>query len=126
MKPKILIADDDINLTTALAARLEACHYDVLTADDGFAALKLAMRERPDLIILDMWMPVGIGLSVAERLNENGLEMPKIFLTGCRDTKVRAAARNVADAILEKPYDPEELMATVSRLLAAEPETANC
>jgi DNA-binding response OmpR family regulator len=126
MKKQILIADDDIKITTALAARLRANDYDVLVANDGFTALKLAVLESPDLMILDMWMPVGIGLSVAERLQERGIQVPIVFLTGCRDEKVRVAANSVgAAAYLEKPYDPEELLATIQRLCIAAPETVN-
>lgn len=126
MKKQILIADDDIKLTTALAARLRANGFEVLVANDGFTALKLAVLESPDLMILDMWMPVGIGLSVTERLQERGIQVPVVFLTGCRDEKVRAAAHSVgAAAYLEKPYDPEELLATIHRLCDPAPEPAN-
>jgi DNA-binding response OmpR family regulator len=114
MKKKILVVDDDINVTTAVAARLEASHYDVLTALNGFDAIKLALREAPDLILLDMWMPVGLGLSVAERLKEHGLSIPIVFLTACKESKLRAATRALGVAgFIEKPYDPELLLETI-------------
>lgn len=126
MKKRILIADDDANFTMALAVRLEANEYDVLTASDGFEAFKLALRESPDLIILDMWMPVGVGLSVAERLNEHGLGIPIIFLTGCKEAELHAASREVgAVGFIEKPYDPKQLLATVKQALSRSAETVN-
>ncbi len=119
MKKRILIADDDPNFITALAARLEASHYDVISASDGFQAIKLALQTHPDLIILDVWMPVGIGLSVAERLAEHHLGIPIVFLTGSKSSKVRTAARSVgAAAFIEKPYDPEVLIDTIENAIA--------
>jgi DNA-binding response OmpR family regulator len=124
---KILIADDDQNITTALSRRLKANGYDVLTAPDGFRALLLAREEKPDLMLLDMWMPIGIGLSVAERMQELGLDIPIIFLTACRATGLAAAARQVgAVAYLEKPYDPAHLLRTIEQALSRDPALATC
>jgi CheY-like chemotaxis protein len=124
---KILIADDDENITSALSRRLEASGYDVLTAPDGFQALILAREEKPDLMLLDMWMPVGIGLSVAERLQELGLDIPVIFLTASRARGLAQAAREVgAVAYLEKPYDPSQLLQTIEQALARHPAHAPC
>jgi CheY-like chemotaxis protein len=119
---KILIADDDENITNALSRRLEANGYEVLTAPDGLQALLLAREEKPDLMLLDMWMPVGIGLSVAERMQELGLDIPVIFLTASRAPGLVDAAREVgAVAYLEKPYDPPQLLRTIEQALARSP-----
>ena len=124
---KILIADDDENITTALSRRLEANGYDVLTAPDGFQALMLAREEKPDLMLLDMWMPVGIGLSVAERMHELGLDIPVIFLTASRAAGLAAAAREVgAVGYIEKPYDPAHLLRTIEQALTRTPAPATC
>lgn len=125
MNKKILVVDDDRNITTAVAARLEASHYDVLTASNGFDAIKLTLRDPPDLILLDMWMPIGIGLSVAERLKELGLDIPVVFLTACKKAELRAATRAVGAAgFVEKPYDPETLLETIERALSRHAEPA--
>jgi len=127
MKKKILVADDDVNVTAAVAARLEASHYDVLTAYDGFEAVKLTLQENPDLIVLDMWMPIGIGLSVAERLKEHGMTIPVIFLTACKKTELREATRSVgAVGFIEKPYDPEVLLETIQAALSSRAGGAKC
>ncbi len=122
MKTKVLVVDDDSNITTAVAARLEASHYDVLTAANGFEAIKLALAEPPDLILLDMWMPIGLGLSVAERLKEHGLNIPIVFLTACKQERLRSAVRAVGAAgFVEKPYDPETLLETIEMALSRHP-----
>lgn len=115
---KILIADDDPKVTFALTRRLEANGYSVRTAPDGFEALKLAKAESPDLILMDIWMPVGIGLSVAERMKELGLDIPVIFLTASRKPGLREAAERVGGAaFIEKPYDPQLMLQTIEQTL---------
>ena len=69
---RILIVEDDTRIATALGVRLEAAGYIVLIAPDGFRGLQLALAWRPDLIVMDIWMPVGIGFSVAQRLQGLG------------------------------------------------------
>ena len=65
---KILIMEDDTKIAAALAIRLSAAGYDVLTASDGLEGIHMAMNDRPDLLLMDIWMPVGLGFSVAQRL----------------------------------------------------------
>ena len=123
---KILIADDDPKVTMALQRRLEANGYSVITAPDGFAALKLAKVEMPDLILMDIWMPVGIGLSVAERMKELGLDIPVIFLTASRKPGLREAAVQVGGAaFIEKPYDPQVMLETIEQVLDLAPAGAH-
>jgi DNA-binding response OmpR family regulator len=115
---RILIADDDRNITTALAARLTSSGYEVLTAANGFDALKLIMTRAPALVLMDIWMPTGLGFSVAQRLKDNGVDIPIVFLTASRRQGLRAAAAQVgAAAYLEKPYDPQQLLQTIETTL---------
>jgi DNA-binding response OmpR family regulator len=116
---RILIADDDRKITAALAARLTSCGYEVLTATNGFDALKLIVTNHPALVLMDIWMPTGLGFSVAQRMKAHGLNTPVIFLTASRLQGLRAAAREVGAAgFLEKPYDPAQLLQTIERTLA--------
>jgi len=119
---KILIVEDDAKIAAALAIRLEAAGYEVIRAPDGFRGLQLAMRERPDLIIMDIWMPVGIGFSVAERLRSLGLnDIPIIFITASKLNGLRETAAELGGAaFFEKPYDPEKLMEAIAGALVAE------
>src|SRR5262245_58981160 len=121
---KILVIEDDRRISTALAIRLEANGYEVLTAPNGFEGLKLAVGEIPDLIMTDIWMPVGLGFSVAQRLQTLGLEnIPLVFITGSKVDGLKKAADDLgAAAFFEKPYDQGQLLQTIERLLASASE----
>jgi DNA-binding response OmpR family regulator len=123
----ILILEDDPKIAIALAVRLEDAGYHVLTAPDGVRGLKLALVNRPDLILMDIWMPVGLGFSVAQRLKDLGLrDIPLIFITASRLRGLReAAAKLGAVGYFEKPYDPDELLATIRRALDHQTLTAS-
>lgn len=114
----ILLADDNPHILAGLTRRLEANHYNVLVASNGFDALKLALEEKPDLVILDVWMPVGIGFSVAERIREHQVNIPIIFLTASKTPGLSQAAQNLdAAAYVEKPYDPLQLLQLIETTL---------
>jgi len=123
---KILIMEDDRKIAAALAIRLEAAGYEVLTAPDGFRGLKLALNDRPDLLLMDIWMPVGTGFSVAKRLQSLGLTgIPIIFITASKLKGLRESARELgAVGFFEKPYDPQQLLAAVAQALAPNPVAA--
>src|SRR5687768_15416712 len=116
---KILVLEDDPKIATALAVRLEAAGYEVMTAPDGAQGLKIALEHRPDLVVMDIWMPIGLGFSVAQRLRDLGFaNIPLIFITASRLKGLREAAAQVgAVAYFEKPYDAEELLAAVHQAL---------
>jgi len=118
---KILVVDDDTKIAKALAIRLEAAGYEPLTAITGLEAVNLTLHQKPDLIIMDIWMPVGIGFSVAQRLRTLGLgTIPIIFMTASKLRGLRHAATKLGAAgFFEKPYEPEELLEAVSQALAA-------
>ena len=111
----ILIVEDDVKTARALAIRLEAAGYEVLTALDGVQGVRRALDHRPDLIISDIWLPVGIGFSVAQRLQRAGLgNIPVVFMTASRLPGLKEAAIQLgAAAYFEKPYDPAALLRTI-------------
>lgn len=115
----VLIVEDDVKTAKALAIRLEAAGYQVLTAPDGVQAVQHAMDHRPDLIITDIWLPVGIGFSLAQRLKRAGLgNIPLVFITASRLPGLKQAAFQLgAAAYFEKPYDPEALLQTIAKIL---------
>jgi len=120
---KILIVEDDTKIATALAIRLEAAGYAVITARDGFSGLKLAVETKPDLMVMDIWMPVGLGFSVVQRLQTLGLDaVPVIFITASKLKGLRNTAEKLgAIAFFEKPYDADELLAAVAEGLKTKP-----
>jgi CheY-like chemotaxis protein len=121
MRKTILIVEDDPKTAKALAIRLEAAGYEVLTAADGVQGVRRTLDHRPHLIISDIWLPVGIGLSLAQRLKRAGLgHIPVVFITASRLPGLKEAASQLgAAAYFEKPYDPEALLRTVTQLLDA-------
>ena len=120
---RILIIEDDTKIAAALAIRLAAAGYDVMAASDGLEGMQVAVKDRPDLLLMDIWMPVGLGFSVAQRLKDIGLgEIPIIFITASKLKGLREAAQKMgAAAFFEKPYDPEKLLAAVAQALHPEP-----
>ena len=96
MKKTILILEDDLRIATALSIRIEAAGYNVVTANDGVEGLKLALENSPDLILMDIWMPVGMGFSVAQRLRALGLGgIPIIFITASKQKGLREIAHDL-------------------------------
>jgi two-component system alkaline phosphatase synthesis response regulator PhoP len=116
---KILAIEDDAKIAAALRVRLSAAGYEVFTAGDGFTGLKMTMTHTPDLILLDIMMPVGMGFSVAERLRDLGLgEIPIIFITASKRAGLRKTAQQLGAAgFFEKPYDADELLSAVKLIL---------
>ena len=120
----VLVVDDDPHILKALQLRLTAADYHVLTASDGSSALSLTGVMKPDLVITDIWMPVGAGFSLAYRLKQTMPEVPFIFLTASKKPELKAMAAQLgAAAFLEKPYEPEVLLEAISSALA-EPDSA--
>ena len=118
--------EDDKKVAAALAIRLEAAGYEVQTARDGFEGLKKALENRPDLIVTDIWMPVGTGFSVTQRLRDLGLTgVPVIYITASKLEGLRESAKGLGAAgFLEKPYDPEQLIQVVAQALESAPAHA--
>jgi len=120
MTHKILVVEDDKHIALALAVRLRAAGYDVITAPDAVLAVSLALKHRPDLILLDLLMPGGNGFLVAERIQdlEAMLGVPCIFLTASKQPGLREQARRLGAAgFFEKPYEAGTLLATIRATL---------
>src|ERR1700720_1042187 len=102
----ILVVEDDMKIAAALSIRFEAAGYRTLRAPDGFRGLQIAVNDRPDLIVMDIWMPVGIGFSVAQRLRDLGLTgIPIIFITASKLKGLKETADELGGvAFFEKPY----------------------
>ena len=117
---KILIADDDPDILMLLSSRLKANGYDVVTAHNGVWVVVKALKEHPDLIVLDINMPSGNGISVFEQLKKHIHTMftPIIFITGYPSFKVREKVIEMgADGFIAKPFDSDELIFKVEQSL---------
>ena len=116
---KILIAEDDKKIGAALEIRLKAAGYAVQVLRDGFRSYMRAITDLPDLILMDIYMPMGSGLAVAQELKDAGLaDIPIIFMTASKEKNLRERAEELnAAGFLEKPFDMKKLLATISRVL---------
>lgn len=122
----ILVAEDDKKFATALTVRLEAAGYHVLSRPDGFRSFLAAAGIRPDLILMDISMPVADGLAVAEELKEINLQnIPIIFMTASKRTSVKERAKELgAVAFFEKPFSSDALLKKIAQALNASTECA--
>lgn len=117
MKKKILVVEDDPDINDALKIRLGAAGYSVYQAEDGLQGLLAALREQPDLLILDISLPAGDGFSIVERarLHESMAGTPFIMITASKRPELRDQAMALgATAFIEKPYNSSELLASVA------------
>ena len=126
LNAKILIVDDEQDVIKALYMRLKSVGYEVISATDGLMATQLALKEQPDLILLDIGMPVGDGHTVAQRLRDNvkTTQIPIIFLTARANQEDMKKATDVGAAgYLLKPFKSERLLALVERVLSEHTES---
>jgi type IV pilus assembly protein PilB len=117
---KILVADDEDDIRLVLKKRLENTGYDVLTAVNGAEAVSLAVKEKPDLIIMDVMMPEMDGFE-ATKILRSSLEtavIPVLMLTAKRDKESELEGLDAgADDYVTKPFDKDKLLARVKMLL---------
>lgn len=117
---KVLIVEDDTGIAAALEVRFRHCGYAVIVAHDAIQAARLAINGQPDLIILDVSLPAGNGVMLAERFQttEATQGVPFIFITASKDPQLRQRALELkAAGFFEKPYDVEELLAVARQTL---------
>ena len=111
--PRILVVDDDPSIRSLVRDVLEAEGFDVVLAEDGFAALRLIGAERPDCVVLDVMMPGMDGHTVLARIREadGGPALPVVMLTAAADdAQAWRAWTEGVDYFLSKPFDPDELL----------------
>jgi DNA-binding response OmpR family regulator len=115
---RILIIEDELPMRTALQDCLEAEGYRVLSAADGERGLERAVREKPDLILLDIMMPKLDGYALCAELRKLGHITPILMLTAKGQVQDRVRGLDVgADDYLVKPFSTDELLARVRALL---------
>ena len=112
-KETVIVADDDPRLLRLVQFNLQQAGYRVITASDGNRALRLAENENPDLILLDVRMPLMDGLEVCRRVR-NFSTVPIIMVTAKDSEEDKVAGLDAgADDYLTKPFGAPELMARV-------------
>jgi DNA-binding response OmpR family regulator len=116
----ILIIEDDQRIATALSIRFKAQGYATWVAGDALAGINLAVRHRPDLILLDIALPGGNGFVLAEHFHTlpETRDTPILFATGSSDPELRSKVVAAGAAgLVRKPYQAETLLAVVEHVL---------
>ncbi len=116
----VLVVDDDVQVRGFAAAILRAEGYTVVTAADGAEALACIARLRPDLVLLDLAMPVMDGWQVLHTLRAQGVTVPLLFMSAGYNARLEDE-RHGADGYLGKPFTPAELLAAVARFVSTVP-----
>jgi two-component system KDP operon response regulator KdpE len=122
---KVLIADDDPQLVRALRITLAAHGYDVVAAPDGQAAIALAAKEHPDIVMVDLGMPRLDGIRVIEALR-GWTAVPIIVVSGRTGSADKVEALDAgADDYVTKPFQIDELLARLRALSRRTAASAN-
>src|ERR1044072_2911699 len=117
-KASILIAEDEESLREALKLNLELEGYEITTADNGPAVLKLVKNEFFDLIILDIMLPDMDGITVCETIRMQHNNVPSLFLSARNASADRVEGlKKGGDDYLTKPFNLEELLLRVDKLI---------
>ena len=121
MATKVLVIDDDLNIQRVLVFTLKQEGYEVHVASDGQAGVEMAASIQPDLILMDVAMPMLDGYAATQqiRASATGARVPIIMLTSEADVEQRVRGlRAGADDDIVKPFHPLELIARIKALLA--------
>jgi sigma-B regulation protein RsbU (phosphoserine phosphatase) len=117
---RILVVDDEVDISTILTVTLRRAGYEVASAADGIEAIEAIKRQAPDLVLLDVMMPRADGLETLKRIREHPptAQVPVIMLTArSRLTDKMKGFEGGADDYVAKPFEPAEILARVAAQL---------
>ena len=118
---KVLLVDDDRDILSAMQIAMEDMDVEILTAQDGNAAVEMAEQHHPDLVVLDMMLPKRSGFLVMEKLKrgkKRGDPPRIIMITGNQGSRHKVYAESLGvDKYLNKPFRMEKLLEAVQELL---------
>ena len=120
IRARILVVDDEADLVSTIQCRLKWCRCEVITAANGKEGLEKAISEKPDLILLDISMPVMNGSEMLERLGNHPdlKDTPVIMLTAlCEAQDIAAVSSYGISDYITKPFDFTELMEKIANVL---------
>jgi len=118
---KILLVEDEPDIIRLVKFTLEQRNFEVVATSNGLAAIEIASTEKPDLILLDVMMPVINGYDTCVRLkkNEKTKDIPVIILSAKAQKKeVDRALRVGAADFIAKPFSPRELREKIEKILS--------
>ncbi|MFB6467722.1 winged helix-turn-helix domain-containing protein [Cytobacillus sp. Hz8] len=118
MAKKVLVVDDEQSIVFLLQYNLEQAGFEVITAYNGEEGKNLAISEKPDIIILDLMLPVLDGIEVCKQLRQQKVQIPILMLTAKDDEFDKVLGLELgADDYMTKPFSPREVIARVKAIL---------
>lgn len=117
---KILVADDERDIRDLIGFTLRFANHEVITARDGLEALRLALQEKPDLVLLDVRMPIMTGYETCRQLkmDQQMKDIPVVFISAKgQEREIQAGLQAGAVEYMLKPFAPDELVARVAQVL---------
>ncbi len=117
---RVLVVEDEVDIADLIMFNLQRAGYEVIKAHDGIAGAEAAIRERPDLVVLDLMLPGRDGYSVFREIRRDARtsHIPVIMLTARAQTEDRIQGLEAgADDYLTKPFSPKELVLRVNAIL---------
>lgn len=118
VKTSLLIIEDDDNICTAIEEYFSRAGYAVRTAPDGLAGIEAVVRNRPDVVILDLMLPKMDGLAVCKELRQKNPQMPILMLTAKDDVVDKVLGLEMgADDYITKPFSLREVEARIKSVL---------
>jgi two-component system alkaline phosphatase synthesis response regulator PhoP len=119
-KKKVLVVDDELHIVHVVAIKLRNNDYEVISAENGAEAFKLACTEKPDIIVTDFQMPVMTGIELVEKIRQCDQikDIPVIMLTA-RSFAIEEQQREdlQISQCLSKPFSPKELLGNIEDIL---------
>src|ERR1700716_3453469 len=117
-KTSLLVIEDDDNISTAIEEYFSRAGYSVTTAPDGIAGIEAAVKNRPDVVVLDLMLPKMDGLAVCKELREKVGYLPILMLTAKDDVVDKVLGLEMgADDYITKPFSLRELEARIKSVL---------
>jgi len=118
MFPSILIVDDEASIVQSLSGLLTDEGFEIITASNGYEALKIIDSETPDLVLLDIWMPGIDGIETLKEIKKNSATLPVIIITGHGnvETAVKATKLGAFD-LIEKPLNIDKVIVSINNAL---------
>jgi CheY-like chemotaxis protein len=119
-REQILVVEDDVDSCEVIGSVLHEAGYSIDLARDGYEALEMAARRRPDVVLSDVQMPRIDGIELARRIHDADPNLPVVLTTGADNTKdlVTSAERYGAVACLKKPMNLDDLLWAIDSALA--------
>jgi DNA-binding response OmpR family regulator len=118
--PRVLVIEDDALVRKLLERRLQVAGWTVASLADGRELQQALETQRPDLLLIDMGLPYGNGLTLVQKIRAQGISTPILILTAYELPRLYEMVRGIgADDLMLKPYDQEDLLVRMQRMLAA-------